>query len=51
MNGTLVYAYHRPDRNDHCLTFWHIERVERIIKFIKRFIGIAALNQYCVIVT
>ena len=51
MNGTLVYAYHRPDRNDHCLTFWHIERGERIINFIKRFIGIAALNQYCVIVT
>ena len=33
------------------MTFWHIERGERIIKFIKRFIGVAALNQYCVILT
>ena len=49
MNGTLVYAYHRPDRGDYCLTFWHIERGERIIKFIKRFIGLYTLNQYCVI--
>ena len=51
MNGTLVYAYHRPERSDHCLTFWHIERGERIIKFIKRFLGVAAFNQYCVILT
>ena len=51
MNGSLVYAYHRPDRSDHCLTFWHIERGERIIKFIKRFIGLTACSQYCVIAT
>ncbi len=51
MNGTLAYAYARPERNDHCLTFWQIERGERIIKFIKRFIGLAALNRYCVVLT
>mmetsp|Transcript_7812 Transcript_7812/g.27429 ORF Transcript_7812/g.27429 Transcript_7812/m.27429 type:complete len:1008 (-) Transcript_7812:93-3116(-) len=48
---TLVYAFNKPDRAEHCVMFWDTETGERYAKYVKRLISIRACEDYCVLAT
>lgn len=48
---TLVYAYARHKRNDHCIMFWDTTTNERNVKLSKTLKELAAFGQYCALLT
>eukprot|EP00056_Hartaetosiga_gracilis_P003229 m.61099 g.61099 ORF g.61099 m.61099 type:complete len:1163 (+) comp11378_c0_seq1:91-3579(+) len=50
-NGTVVYAFNKQERADHCVVFWDIKMNGRTVKYVKNLIGIAACGEYCVLST
>ncbi|KAK9804414.1 hypothetical protein WJX72_011599 [[Myrmecia] bisecta] len=48
---TLVYAYSKPDRPEHCVVFWDLKTSERHAKYVKRLVSIKAAGNYCVLAT
>jgi hypothetical protein len=48
-SSTLVYACQRPDRPEHCVTFWQTSSGEKYTKFIKRLAAVAAAGDHCVL--
>lgn len=48
---TVVYAFNKPERVEHCVVFWNVKTKARVIKFVKNLIGIAAAGEHCVLAT
>eukprot|EP00049_Salpingoeca_infusionum_P026788 m.27924 g.27924 ORF g.27924 m.27924 type:complete len:1165 (+) comp8999_c0_seq1:165-3659(+) len=49
--GTVVYAFNKPERDEHCVVFWNSQTGQRTTKYIKNLIGIAAAGNHCVVTT
>eukprot|EP00741_Cyanophora_paradoxa_P024440 tig00022075_g23597.t1 len=50
-NKTLVYAFNKPDRPEHCVIFWDTKTDERYVKYVKKLIAIQAAGEHCVLAT
>jgi WD repeat-containing protein 35 len=49
--GTVVYAFSKPDRPEHCVMFWGTHSNERNTKYVKRVNHICAAGEVCLLVT
>ncbi|KAK3238460.1 WD repeat-containing protein 35 [Cymbomonas tetramitiformis] len=49
--STLVYAFNKPDRAEHCVMFWDTKSNDRYAKYVKKLINIRACGEYCVLST
>eukprot|EP00163_Fabomonas_tropica_P007371 TRINITY_DN1709_c0_g1_i2.p1 TRINITY_DN1709_c0_g1~~TRINITY_DN1709_c0_g1_i2.p1 ORF type:complete len:1180 (-),score=292.10 TRINITY_DN1709_c0_g1_i2:85-3624(-) len=49
--NTLVYAFTRPDRKEHCVIFWDTETEQKHTKYVKQLLAIRAAGENCVLVT
>eukprot|EP00730_Choanoeca_flexa_P001723 TRINITY_DN10757_c0_g1_i2.p1 TRINITY_DN10757_c0_g1~~TRINITY_DN10757_c0_g1_i2.p1 ORF type:complete len:1157 (+),score=402.04 TRINITY_DN10757_c0_g1_i2:149-3619(+) len=49
--NTVVYAFSKPQREEHCVIFWDVKRRNRIVKYVKNLINIAALGDHCILCT
>mmetsp|Transcript_14038 Transcript_14038/g.22384 ORF Transcript_14038/g.22384 Transcript_14038/m.22384 type:complete len:1210 (-) Transcript_14038:255-3884(-) len=50
-NNTLVYSFKKPDRTEHCVSFWDPKTKERHIKYVRKLVTIDAGGQHCVFCT
>eukprot|EP01112_Ceratiomyxa_fruticulosa_P023110 TRINITY_DN8707_c0_g1_i1.p1 TRINITY_DN8707_c0_g1~~TRINITY_DN8707_c0_g1_i1.p1 ORF type:complete len:642 (-),score=109.58 TRINITY_DN8707_c0_g1_i1:206-2131(-) len=48
---TIVYAFTRPDRPEHCVVFCDTKSDERYVKYVKKLLAIRAAGDHCVLVT
>src|SRR5690349_16203179 len=48
---TLVYAFTKPDRPEHCVVFWDTKTDEKYVKYVKKLLAIRAAGDNCVLVT
>eukprot|EP01116_Phalansterium_solitarium_P021577 TRINITY_DN6773_c0_g1_i3.p1 TRINITY_DN6773_c0_g1~~TRINITY_DN6773_c0_g1_i3.p1 ORF type:complete len:1019 (-),score=496.25 TRINITY_DN6773_c0_g1_i3:92-3148(-) len=48
---TLVYAYTKPERSEHCVVFWETKTDERHVKYVKKLVAIRAAGDNCCLVT
>lgn len=48
---TLVYAFSKPERQEHCVMFWGTRSNERYAKYVKRIAHISAAGELCLLVT
>jgi WD repeat-containing protein 35 len=49
--GTVVYAFSKPDRPEHCVMFWATHSNDRNTKYVKRVNHICAAGEVCLLVT
>eukprot|EP00232_Nephroselmis_pyriformis_P019088 CAMPEP_0182899530 /NCGR_PEP_ID=MMETSP0034_2-20130328/28121_1 /TAXON_ID=156128 /ORGANISM="Nephroselmis pyriformis, Strain CCMP717" /LENGTH=1198 /DNA_ID=CAMNT_0025033565 /DNA_START=181 /DNA_END=3774 /DNA_ORIENTATION=- len=49
--NTLVYAFNKPERSEHCVMFWDTATNDRYAKYVKRLMTIRACGEYCVLAT
>jgi WD repeat-containing protein 35 len=50
-SNTLVYAFTKPDRQEHCVMFWATGSNERYAKYVKRVTHIRAAGEFCLLAT
>eukprot|EP00775_Hariotina_reticulata_P008215 gene8215-8407_t len=48
---TLVYAFTKPGRQEHCVMFWGTRSNERYAKYVKRVTHIQAAGEFCLLAT
>ncbi|XP_070533961.1 WD repeat-containing protein 35-like isoform X2 [Ptychodera flava] len=49
--NTVVYAFTKPDRPEHCVVFWDTKNNERYVKYVKNLISVTAYGDHCVLAT
>jgi len=49
--NTLVYSFLKAERPEHGVMFWNPETGNKTVKYVKRLVGIAAGEEYCVLAT
>lgn len=50
-SNTLVYAFNKPDKVEHCVVFWNTRTYEKHPKSVKGLMLIASCKDFCVLVT
>jgi len=50
-SDTLVYAFNKPDRAEHCTIFWNTKTDEKHTKYVKKLMAIRAHGDMCVLAT
>lgn len=48
---TLVYAFTKPERQEHCVMFWGTRSNERYAKYVKRVTHVSAAGEFCLLAT
>ena len=48
-NDTLLYSYQEPENVETCLTFLNVNTLERVTKYMRRLVSVAAQGEYCAI--
>jgi WD repeat-containing protein 35 len=48
---TLVYAFTKPERQEHCVMFWGTRSNERYAKYVKRVTHVSAASEFCLLAT
>jgi hypothetical protein len=48
---TLVYAFTKPERQEHCVMFWGTGSNERYAKYVKRVTHVSAAGNFCLLAT
>uniref|UniRef100_A0A7S3VHU1 Anaphase-promoting complex subunit 4 WD40 domain-containing protein n=1 Tax=Dunaliella tertiolecta TaxID=3047 RepID=A0A7S3VHU1_DUNTE len=49
--NTLVYAFNRPDRAEHCVMFWDTKNNDKYPKYVRKLMAIQACGDFCVLAT
>ncbi|KAG2494620.1 hypothetical protein HYH03_007139 [Edaphochlamys debaryana] len=49
--NTLVYAFNRPDRSEHCVMFWDTKNNDKYPKYVRKLVAIQAFGDFCVLAT
>jgi len=49
--NTVVYAFTKPERAEHCVVFWDTKTNERYVKYVKNLLSISAAGDNCVLTT
>ena len=49
-SDTLVYAFRKPEKIEHCVIFWNTSSGEKYPKTVKNLITIVSCKDYCVLV-
>lgn len=49
--GTVVYAFNKPDRPEHCVMFWGTHSKDRNVKYVKWLKHVCAAGELCLLVT
>uniref|UniRef100_A0A7S0R8E2 Anaphase-promoting complex subunit 4 WD40 domain-containing protein n=1 Tax=Chlamydomonas leiostraca TaxID=1034604 RepID=A0A7S0R8E2_9CHLO len=49
--NTLVYAFNRPDRAEHCVMFWDTKNNDKYPKYVRKLVAIQAFGDFCVLAT
>lgn len=50
-SNTVVYAYTRPDRPEHCVVFWDTKNNEKHVKYVKGLMSITTCGDFCILAT
>jgi len=50
-SDTVVYAFNKPDRAEHCTIFWNSKTDEKHTKYVKKLLAIRACGDTCVLAT
>ncbi len=50
-SNTLVYAFRKPEKLEHCVIFWNTATNDKYPKTVKNLLFIVACRDYCVLVT
>lgn len=48
---TVVYAFTKPERAEHCVIFWDTKLNGHQVKYVKALLDIKACGEYCVLAT
>jgi WD repeat-containing protein 35 len=49
--GTVVYAFSKPERAEHCVMFWGTQSNDHNVKYVKRVSHICAAGEFCLLAT
>lgn len=49
--STLVYAFPRPEKREHCVVFWDTESDDKYTRFVKKLVAIRAAGENCVLIS
>mmetsp|Transcript_68370 Transcript_68370/g.163192 ORF Transcript_68370/g.163192 Transcript_68370/m.163192 type:complete len:1174 (+) Transcript_68370:203-3724(+) len=49
--NTLVYAFTKPERAEHCVVFFDKQSGNKLVKYVKKLLMIRACGEYCVLAT
>ena len=49
--NTLVYAFTKPERSEHCVVFFDKQSGNKLVKYVKKLLMIRACGEYCVLAT
>jgi len=49
--NTVVFAYNKPERAEHCVCFWDTHTEERYTKYVKQMVAIRAAGDNCIMCT
>lgn len=49
--NTVVYAFTKPDRIEHCVVFWDTKNQERYLKYVRNLMSITACGDHCILAT
>ena len=50
-SNTLVCAYNKSDRPEHCVVFWDTNTDDRYTKYVKKLLSIGAAGENCILAT
>ncbi|RMX47135.1 hypothetical protein pdam_00018680 [Pocillopora damicornis] len=50
-SNTVVYAFNKPDRQEHCVVFWDTKNGEKYVKYVRNLLSITACGEHCVLAT
>ncbi|XP_015772966.1 PREDICTED: WD repeat-containing protein 35-like [Acropora digitifera] len=50
-SNTVVYAFNKPDRQEHCVVFWDTKNEEKYVKYVRNLLSITASGEHCVLAT
>ncbi|KAM7428718.1 WD repeat-containing protein 35 [Porites harrisoni] len=50
-SNTVVYAFNKPDRQEHCVVFWDTKNGEKYVKYVRNLLSITASGDHCVLAT
>ena len=49
--NSVVYAFTKPDRVEHCVMFWDTKNEEHYLKYVRNLISITACGDHCILAT
>uniref|UniRef100_A0A672HZ34 WD repeat-containing protein 35 n=1 Tax=Salarias fasciatus TaxID=181472 RepID=A0A672HZ34_SALFA len=49
--STVVYAYTKPERQEHCVVFWDTKNNEKFVKYVKSLMSITTSGDFCILAT
>ncbi|CAG5866211.1 unnamed protein product [Menidia menidia] len=47
--STVVYAYTKPERQEHCVVFWDTKNNEKFVKYVKSLMSITTSGDFCIL--
>ncbi|EDO46375.1 predicted protein [Nematostella vectensis] len=50
-SNTVVYAFNKPDRVEHCVVFWDTKNGEKFVKYVRNLLSITACGEHCILAT
>ncbi len=50
-SNTLVYAFRKPDKVEHCVIFWNTSSGDKYAKTVKNLVSISSCKDFCLLVT
>lgn len=51
LSNTVVYAFNKPERQEHCVVFWDTKNGEKYVKYVRNLLSITASGDHCVLAT
>eukprot|EP00658_Telonema_sp_P-2_P057526 TRINITY_DN4596_c0_g6_i3.p1 TRINITY_DN4596_c0_g6~~TRINITY_DN4596_c0_g6_i3.p1 ORF type:complete len:1179 (-),score=268.48 TRINITY_DN4596_c0_g6_i3:50-3586(-) len=48
---TVVYAFNKPDRPEHCVIFWNTKTGDKHTKYVKKLLKVCACGESCILLT
>ncbi|XP_031567757.1 WD repeat-containing protein 35-like isoform X2 [Actinia tenebrosa] len=50
-SNTVVYAFKKPERTEHCVIFWDTKNGEKFVKYVRNLMSVSAFGDHCVLAT
>lgn len=44
-----MYAYTKPERQEHCVVFWETKNNEKFVKYVKSLMSVTTSGDFCIL--